>query len=70
MFSVLAASPLTRGYRHRLWSLILARRPGTDFHRILGKVDFIKGQWLKIPPHIVEFDPSKEAWNRLPQNTR
>jgi hypothetical protein len=36
--------------------LILARRPGTDFHRILGKVDFIKGQWPKIPPHIVEFD--------------
>jgi hypothetical protein len=57
-------------FHRTLWSLILARRPGTDFHRLLGKVDLIKGQWPKIPPQNVEFDPSKEAWNRLPQNTR
>jgi hypothetical protein len=46
--------------------LIPARRPGTDFHRILGKVGFVKGQQHRIPPQVVEFYPSKEAWNRLP----
>jgi hypothetical protein len=28
-------------------------------HRILSKVDFIKGLWHKIPPQIVEFDPAR-----------
>ncbi len=48
-----------------MWSLILPRRPGTDFHRILGKVDFIKGQWPKIPPQIVEFNPLAKDFHKI-----